>query len=216
MNSTFKRNAMIISVLVILIGGHALFGLGDVQVENRISGSGKVDQETYSKDAMGRFSANATYVEYTSTRSDVSGEKAFHQSGIIEGGDGTRMTQIVYRTKGAGVTQEMTVTQIKGNIEFTSDSVIIINEDGDVSLDSVVDMSGTNMTFYGRIVDASTGKPLVTDRLAGVGDWDVWKHVNVTDIQDDEGWLEFCNKISDELTPDVGAKLVPTNDTLRV
>lgn len=216
MNSTFKRNAMIIGVLIILIGGYVLFGLGDVQIDNRISGSGKINQETYSNDAMGRFSANATYVEYSSTRSDASGEKTFHQSVVIEGGDGTRMTQIVYRTKGAGVAQEMMVTKIKGDAEFVSDSVILIGEDGDVSLDSVIDMSGDNVTFYGRIIDSTTGKPLVTDRLTGVGDWDVWKRVTVNDIKDDEGWLEFCNKISDELTPSVGVKLVPINDTLVV
>lgn len=215
MNSTLKRNAMIVAIPLILIGVYVIFGLGDVQVENKISGSGKIDQETYSGDAMGRFIANATYIEYSSTRSDTPEEKVFHQSGIIEDGDGTRMTQIVYRSKGAGVSQEMTVTKIDGDIEFTSDSIITVTQDGDVSFDSVVDMTGDNMTFRGRIVDASSGVPLVTDRLSGVGDWDIWKSVNVTDVVDDEGWLDFCNKISEELTPSVGAKLVPVDDTLK-
>jgi hypothetical protein len=209
-----SRNLKLIGILLIVSLG-VYFAMADLLVEGYVKGDGTLDQESYSANQAGRVMVKNASLNYEYKRTEVSTKydgikQTFDQSGIIVGADGSRMNQITFKTKGADVGQDMRITDIKGNATFDMNTYLIINPDtGDVSFDSVIDAKGDRATFKGRLVDARSGKPLTVDRLSGVGEWEIWKHVNVTTTRSNEDWLQLCNTISDQLTPSVG----PSNQT---
>lgn len=205
---------LLISFICLGIALNIICGIcsGNLLIESDIHGENvtKVDQETlsiYQKDRL--MVSKANVYEYKTIRTeDSKGNYNIDSDVNIEGGGKTRSDRYEYRAKSKMGSQELMVTEIS---DFGGESLgsIYINDEGVISYDSVIDVSG-NGKFYARAIDARSGKPVTIDIFRGNGNLSLKKHFNITeDIKLPEDWLAFCNTFTDTLIPSVGVKLEP-------
>lgn len=186
---------------------------GDLLLENKFSGDGKVDSETLSAYQYGRIMVDqADNYQYQDKRTeDTKGNYDYQIKANIVNASGKRSDRIEYRNKEAGTaSQEVRMTNIK-NFDGEMIGYIHTDEDGIVSYDSVFDIEG-NGKFYARAVDARSGKPLTISLQTAIGNISQWQHYNLSmpkDIDNPENWLCFCELYNENISPITGVKLYP-------
>lgn len=190
------------------IGGSP--GSADLLLEGTTSGDGTLDHEINGAAQSSRVMAyksegiEETYrkvetdkVEYADSSSTLDVSVSMDNAG------GTRRTKFVFRQKGAGVGQNIEFHDAKG--AFSADAVgyLGVSDDGTVSFDMTYAINGSSLGFEAIIIDARTGKQITLDRLAGIGKFNIQRHLNVTTpVSTPESWLGSCEDMNKDIYND--------------
>lgn len=178
-------------------------------------GTGTIDVDILGEDQNSRMMAqNSEGVDISYTKTESPTTKLLKVNYELDKGDGSRRTKFIYQAEGASAGGNIFVDKINGSFSGSAISTITVGDDGTVSFDLVTEATGEDISFHATFYDiASNGKPTSGERLSGVGNWTIWRHINKTEITTSEDWLKFCielnrDMILDSTVPD-GVYIIP-------
>lgn len=178
-------------------------------------GTGTIDVDILGEDQSSRMMAQNSEgvdISYKKTESPV--VKLLEVNYEVDKGDGSRRTKFIYQAEGANTGGNIFVDKINGSFTGSAISTITVGDDGTVSFDLVTEVTGEDISFHAAFYDiAGDGKPTSGERLSGVGNWTIWRHINKTEIKTSEDWLKFCIELNRDMILDStvpnGTYLIP-------